>query len=249
MVIDKGLGLHQTRDLMEVSGEYVDLLKLSFGTSAFYAPEVLMKKLGLARSYRVDCYPGGTFFEVAYIQGRYREFVEKTAELGFSAVEISDGTIPMTQKGRAEAIAYACAVGLKVITEVGKKHPADRLPKLRLSEQILVDLESGAFKVIIEGRESGKGVVIFDDDGSINEADLEYLAEAVPEVSSLIWETPLKAQQEALIMRFGSDVNLGNIPPGELLAVEALRRGLRGDTLREALLTNPKYRSPHRGVS
>ena len=245
MIIDKGLGPHQTRDLLEVGGEYVDFLKLSFGTSAFYAAEVLSKKLELAASYGVDCYPGGTFFEVAYIQGRHRQFMERTAELGFSAVEISDGTIPMAQKGRAEAIACARELGLKVITEVGKKHPADRVPKLRLREQILADLEAGAFKVIIEGRESGKGVVIFDNDGSVNEDELEHLAQAVPEVSLLIWETPLKSQQEALIMRFGSNVNLGNIPPGELLAVESLRRGLRGDTLREALLTNPRFRNPH----
>jgi len=243
MIIDKGLGPHQTEDLLKVASEYVDYLKFSFGTSAFYSADVLHQKLELARDYGVDCCPGGTFLEVAFIQGRHRNFIERTAELGFSAIEISDGTVPMAWRSRASAISYACSLGLRVITEVGKKHPADRVPKLRLREQIEADLDAGAFKVIVEGRESGKGVVIFDNDGSINEDELEYLAQAVPDVSTLIWEAPLKSQQEALIMRFGPNVNLGNIPPGEILAVEALRRGLRGDTLREALLTNPKFRN------
>jgi len=242
MIIDKGLGLRQTRDLLEVAAAYVDYLKLSFGTSAFYTPEVLQQKLALVRTFGVDCYPGGTFLEVAYIQGRVQQFIDRVAELGFTALEVSDGTVAMHRRDRTAAIRYACTLGLKVFTEVGKKHPADRVPKLRLKEDIMADLEAGAEKVIIEGRESGKGVVIFEPDGSINEDELEFLVQAVPDVNLLIWEAPLKPQQEALIMRFGPNVNLGNIPPDEILALESLRRGLRGDTLRHALITNPAWR-------
>jgi phosphosulfolactate synthase len=243
MVIDKGLGLRQTRDLLELAGHCVDYLKLSFGTSALYPLDVLKSKLQLIREHGVESYPGGTFLEVAHVQGRTRQYISRVAELGFDAVEISDGTVPMTTEERMAAISFACAEGLKVFTEVGKKHPADQVPKLQLREQITADLEEGACKVIVEGRESGKGVVIFDHNGSVNEDELEYLAQAVADVAQLIWEAPLKKQQEALIMRFGPNVNLGNIPPQEVLAVESLRVGLRGDTLREALFTNPRLRS------
>jgi phosphosulfolactate synthase len=126
-------------------------------------------------------------------------------------------------------------MGMLVLTEVGKKHPADRVPRSNIREQIAADLGHGAWKVIVEGRESGKGVVIYRDDGSIDEDELEGLATAA-DPQRLIWEAPLKAQQQDLILRFGPNVNLGNIEPGDALSVESLRVGLRGDTLRAAIL-------------
>ncbi len=239
MVIDKGLGLLQTRDLLEVAGEYIDFLKLAFGTSAFYTRDLLQEKVELGRLHGVDVYPGGTFLEVALAQGRLREFLREAAELGFAFLEVSDGTVPISAEIRRSVIKEVQAAGFRVLSEVGKKHPADRVPSSNIREQIEADLEAGVYRVIIEGRESGKGVVIYREDGSIDEDELHQIVERVKDVNLLIWEAPLKRQQQDLILRFGPNVNLGNVQPGEVLAVEALRVGLRGDTLRAALLSHP----------
>ena len=238
MVIDKGLGLAATADLLEVAGPYVDLLKLAFGTSALYNENALRRKLELTRGAGVACYPGGTALEVAVVQGKGREFIDRVADLGFPLLEVSDGTIQMSMHTRGMLIDYARARGLRVVSEVGKKHPADRVPRSNIREQIRWDLDRGAWKVIVEGRESGKGVVIYREDGSIDEDDMEGIAGAVADVNQLIWEAPLKNQQQDLILRFGTNVNLGNVHPEEALSVEALRVGLRGDTLRAAILSN-----------
>jgi phosphosulfolactate synthase len=237
MIFDKGLGLEATRDFLALVGDSVDLLKLAFGTTAFYPEEILRQKIALGRSLGVDVYPGGTFLEVAVCQGRAREFLERCRDLGFSCIEISDGTIQMSARTRYRLLETCLAMGFRVLTEVGKKHPADRVPRSNIREQIAADLANGAWKVIVEGRESGKGVVIYRDDGTIDDDELEGLVECVPDPSRLIWEAPLKNQQQDLILRFGPNVNLGNVHPEDALSVEALRVGLRGDTLRAAILS------------
>lgn len=239
MVIDKGLGLWQTRDLLDLAGDYIDFIKLAFGTSAFYSREVLREKVRLGREHDVAVYPGGTFFEVALAQGSMKEFLREAAEFGMTHIEVSDGTIPMSPSLRRRVIKEVQAAGFRVVSEVGKKHPADRIPATNIREMIEADLELGVYKVIVEGRESGKGVVIYREDGSIDEDELDQLVRRVKDVNRLIFEAPLKGQQQDLILRFGPNVNLGNIQTGEILAVEALRVGLRGDTLRAALLTHP----------
>jgi phosphosulfolactate synthase len=236
MVIDSGLGLRAARDLVELAGDAVDLLKLAFGTSAFYREAVLREKVELLTRAGIACYPGGTALEVAVVQGRGREFVDRARDLGFPMLEVSDGTIPMSRRTRGALMEYALGRGLRVVTEVGKKHPADRVPRSDIRDQIRWDLAHGAWKVIVEGRESGKGVVIYRDDGSIDEEEMEGIASAVDDVGQLIWEAPLKSQQQDLILRFGTNVNLGNVHATDVLSVEALRVGLRGDTLRAALL-------------
>lgn len=245
MVIDKGLGLAATADLLELGGPYVDLLKLAFGTTAFYSEALLRRKLQLAAAAGVLVYPGGTFLEVAVVQGKGREFVEQAAALGFPAIEVSDGTIQMSTHTRYLLMDIARRLGLRVLSEVGKKHPADRVPRSNIREQIAADLRHGAWKVIVEGRESGKGVVIYRDDGSIDESEMEGIAEAVEDQAQLIWEAPLKSQQQDLILRFGTNVNLGNIYAEDVLSLEALRVGLRGDTLRAAILSSSIPSSNH----
>ena len=235
MVIDKGLGLTETRDLMALASDYIDFLKLTFGTSAFYSTQLLKEKVAMVRSHGVDIYPGGTFLEIAMLQGTLDQFLDRAKDLGFSTIEVSDGTIPMTMEERRTAILKAQGRGFRVITEVGKKDPAERVPQSKILEQVAQDLECGVFKVIVEGRESGKGVVIYDKDGHVDENELEGLARGVADTNQLIWEAPLKNQQQALILRFGSNVNLGNVHPDEILALEALRVGLRGDTLKASL--------------
>ncbi|WP_366923516.1 phosphosulfolactate synthase [Metallumcola ferriviriculae] len=235
MIIDKGLGLTETRELLDLAADYIDSIKLGFGTSAFYSHALLAEKIRLVTSYGVDIFPGGTFLEVAVLQGKLPHFLDTAKDLGFTAVEVSDGTINMPQRFRTAAIKEALKRGFKVVAEVGKKDPRDMLETDRICEQIEKDLEDGAFKVIVEGRESGKGVVIYDSQGAIKDEDLRKLLDNIKDPDRILWEAPLKAQQQALIMQFGPNVNLGNVQPNEILALEALRVGLRGDTLRACL--------------
>ncbi len=125
-----------------------------------------------------------------------------------------------------------------MITEVGKKDPKEVLPISLVHKVIKEDMENGAFKVIVEAREAGRGVGIFDQEGILKKEEVDNIIGGIEDVNWLIWEAPLKNQQQALILRLGINVNLGNIPPDEVLALEALREGIRGDTLKKAYLEN-----------
>lgn len=236
MVIDKGLGPGETRDLLSMAGDYIDFLKLGFGTSALYNQALLEEKIELTRSFGIDIYPGGTFLEVAVLQDKLKEYLALAKNLGYTAIEVSDGTINISPEVRERAISMAAELGLRVLTEVGKKDPQDNAPVGDYVEQIRQDLEHGAYRVIVEGRESGKNAGFYDQEGQFIMDEMEEMLSAVGDPQLLIWEAPLKEQQQDLILRFGPDVNLGNISPYEVLALEALRVGLRGDTLRSVYL-------------
>ncbi len=235
MVIDKGLGLAATKDILAVTSNYIDFVKLGFGTAALYPEDILRRKIFLIRSFGVEVYPGGTFLEVAVLQHKLREFINRVWFLGFSAIEISDGTINMSGEVREKAIDMAAKIGLKVLTEVGKKHPDDNLPAVDVINRVKGDLAAGAYKVILEGRESGKGTGFYDNSGNFKTKEFASFLAKIPEPHRLIWEAPLKEQQQELILEFGPNVNLGNIATSDILALEALRVGLRGDTLRAVL--------------
>jgi len=233
MVIDTGLGIHETSDLLEMAGEYVDYWKLSFGTSVFIPRKVLEKKLRMIEERGSETMPGGTLFEAAIVQQHCRVYMARAAELGFTCVEISDGTIPLPPFRRRRVIDCARDAGLTPITEVGKKDPKAQPSPAQLADEALRDLEWGAERVIVEGRESGKGVGVFDSEGNVASEAVEVIARAMgSKVDRLIWEAPLKLQQAELIRRFGLNVGLGNIDPRQLLALEALRVGLRFESLK-----------------
>lgn len=243
MVIDKGLGLNQVDDILSAAAEAIDVIKLTFGTSAFFPYELLKEKV--RRITAAGCYvmPGGTFQEVAVWQRGYDRYLERARELGFNAVEISDGTIEMDLKTRRAVIEQAVKAGFRVFTEVGKKDPSDALPMAVLADQVMNDLSLGAFMVIMEAREAGKGVGIYDASGLPKESEIEAFLKGVRDPSRLLWEAPLGNQQKYLILKFGPNVNLGNIPPEDILALEALRCGLRGDTLKRAWQADREYRA------
>ncbi len=233
MVIDTGLGVGATEDLLEVAGDYIDLWKLSFGTSIFVRPEVLARKLAIINSREIMTCPGGTLFEAAILQHHCRVYMSRAVQAGFTAVEISDGTIELPAFRRQRVIECAQAAGLVPITEVGKKDPKAQPPIEELARQALRDLEGGARWVIVEGRESGKSVGVFDECGCIDDGALDTFERVLGDkVDRLIWEAPLKNQQAELIERFGVNVGLGNIAPDGVLALEALRLGLRFETLK-----------------
>lgn len=235
MIIDTGLGIRESLDLVELAGPYIDFLKLGFGTSVLYSKSLLQNKINLLREHDIHVYPGGTLLETAVVQNRWKEFMQNAKKLGFSGIEVSDGTIILDNKLRKQLIQEARNLGFVVLSEVGKKESGIHLPVEEQYELIQHDLETGVFKVIIEGRESGKSVGIYEENGSIREDDVEQLTEKLTSVDSIIWEAPLKSQQEELIARFGVNVNFGNLQPRDIISVESLRRGLRSDTLRLAL--------------
>jgi phosphosulfolactate synthase len=231
MVIDKGLGISATSDLLEICGDLIDHWKCTFGTSAFVPTDVLRRKLLYLTSQGILTYPGGTLLEVAIVRGSCQTFMQHAHMLGFSAVEISDGTIPLPLHRRRNVIRCALDHGLTPITEVGKKDPAHQPTAIELTDQALQDIEWGAAYVIIESRESGKGIGIYDDHGAVRTDEVDLIRERMgSQDDRLLWEAPLKNQQAYLIQQFGPNVNLGNIPPGEVLALESLRAGLRFET-------------------
>lgn len=233
MIIDTGLGLAATADVLALAGRWIDHWKLSFGTSVFMPEDVLERKLALIADAGITTFPGGTLFEASIVRQHCRIYMRRVRQLGFTAVEISDGTIDLPTSRRQRVVDCARDADLTVITEVGKKDPARQPPPEELAHQALLDVEWGASWVVVEGRESGTGVGVFDAAGDIDLAAVETIAtRTAPVTDRLVWEAPRKDQQVALITRFGLNVGLGNIEPSRVLAVEALRSGLRFETLK-----------------
>jgi len=242
MIIDKGLGLGATQDLLDSAADVIDFIKLTFGTSAFLDIDYLAEKVEMVKDYDVYICPGGTFLEVSVWQGAYTKYLKRCKELGFNALEVSDGTIEIDMKTRGDCIKRAVDVGFMVVSEVGKKDPNEKVATAKMHEEIAADLKNGAFKVIVEAREAGKGVGIYDKEGKPKSDEIDALIKGVDDIAKLEWEAPIKDQQQFLILRFGPNVSLGNVPPEDILALEALRNGLRGDTLKRAFLAKPKYK-------
>lgn len=235
MVIDKGLGLAQTQDLMDTASDVIDFVKMTFGTAAFLDYDFVKRKAAIVTTAGVDIYPGGTFLEIAVFQNRVMEYLDRCVELGLTAVEVSDGTLDIPLDLRAEVIQAGRERGLKVITEVGKKDPNEKVAYELMHETIRSDLALGAAEVIVEARESGKGVGIFDSSGAVDSKEVDQIVAGVDDLTRLMWEAPLKNQQLYLLRRFGTNVSFGNIPPADILALEALRCAMRGDTLKDAV--------------
>ena len=230
MIIDKGTGLRQTLNILEMCSEYIDYWKLSFGSSALYSPQTLRKKIELVNSFNVKAYPGGTFLEIAYAQCRLDTYLRRAFELGFPTIEVSDGTIQLSPRERSQIIRYAREVGFEVISEIGKKAGDEDFIPLFMAEQVNRDLDDGALKVIMEARESGKSVTIYNNQGNIEQEKLNDFLNDVAKQESIMWEAPLKGQQIDFITMFGPNVSLGNIQPDEVIALESLRTGMRADT-------------------
>lgn len=235
MIIDKGLGLVETNDLLNIAGEYIDFIKLAFGSSVIYDKDVLQKKIDLIKSFNTHVYPGGTLLEIAILQNKLEAFLVMAKNIGFTCIEISDGTINLNKEVREKAIVMASNMGFYVLTEVGKKNEDSQPSICEMSNQVKDDLKNGASKVILEGRDSGSGVGLYNKNGDFIKDDLDKLVEQIADPRVIIWEAPKKDQQHELISRFGPNVNLGNIPTNEVIALESLRVGLRSDSLKLTL--------------
>jgi phosphosulfolactate synthase len=225
-VLDKGYSLEQVRQFLEVSRDYVDIVKLGWGT-AVVTPNV-KEKIALYQSFGVPVCFGGTFFEVCLRQGKFAEYLALVDECGMDCVEISDGTVAMEEEDKL-AILRKLSKRYKVLSEVGSKDEAVVITPSTWIDSIKRELEAGAWKVITEGRESGT-VGIYRPSGDVKDGLLEEIRESF-DASQLLFEAPIKKQQAWFIREFGPNVNLGNIAPEEVISVETLRVGVRGDTL------------------
>ena len=236
-VLDKGLGPRGWEDVLEVSGDHIDIVKLGWGTA--YVTQNLRRKLDVLRGKPVVI--GGTFFEVVYVRDKLEEYKRWLQSLGISHVEISDGTVEIPRERKLELIADF-ARDFTVLSEVGSKDPDIVFAPYQWVQWIKEELEAGALKVITEAREGGTSG-IFRRDGDMRTGLLEEIAHEVT-IHDLIFEAPTKESQAWFVKHFGPNVNLGNIPPEEVIPLETLRLGLRGDTLKEVLLGDAEPIAP-----
>ncbi len=232
MVIDKGLGYAALRDLLDIAAPWIDVWKLGWGTTRVQPREAIARKVSLLRDHDISVCNGGTLLELAERQGKVPELFDTLVELGCDTTEISNGTIDIAQPRIRELVGLARDAGLHPVCEVGKKMPEDDLAAEEYAEQLRDCLDAGAEMVIVEARESGASVGLMDASGKVREELLDTALAGVP-IERVLFEAPRKPQQVFFIHRFGPEVNLGNIAPDEVIALETLRRGLRGDTLCE----------------
>ena len=228
-VIDKGLGPRGWEDVLEVAGDHISIVKLGWGTAA--VTQNLERKLAVLSEKPVVI--GGTFFEVVYAKDRLDEYKSWLSDLGITHVEISDGTVDIPRERKLELIADF-ARDFTVLSEVGSKDSSVEYTAAQWVQWLNEELAAGAWKVITEAREGGTAG-IFDSSGGMR---TELIGEIALEVgpANVIFEAPSKAAQVWFITQFGPSVNLGNIPPDEVIPLETLRLGLRGDTLKQILL-------------
>ncbi len=232
MVLDKGLGLETAASLMDISGEYVDYLKFGWGTSIVHEQDIIKSKVEMYKDHDIPPYTGGTLFELAYNADKLEEFFAEAHNLGFPAVEISDGSVSIPHEDKLSCIKKACDDGFEVLSEVGKKDP--NLDKeISLDERIKnmqEELDAGSSLIIVEAREGGKNIGIFDKSGNAKEDEIDYILSRIDN-DKILWEAPNKEQQVFFILKLGNTVNLGNVSSDDITSLETLRRGLRGDTV------------------
>jgi phosphosulfolactate synthase len=230
MVIDKGLSVRQAEDFVKSSGEFTDFVKLGFGTALI--TKDLNDKLEVYRSGNIRPYFGGTLFEIFYVRNMFDRYRELIGKYSLDLVEISDGTVTIEHDDKLRCIEVLSA-DVQVLSEVGSKLSGVEIPVQKWVYMMQTELKAGAWKVIAEARESGT-IGIYNSDGSANMELISDITDNI-ENENVIWEAPLKPQQVYFIRMLGANVNLGNIAPDEVVAMEALRTGLRGDTMMDYL--------------
>jgi phosphosulfolactate synthase len=226
-VLDKGLSLASLESLVEGVGEYVDIIKFGWGTA--YIAHGIRAKVAVCDENGIVACPGGTLFEIAYHQGRVKDYLTWLHQIGVRHVEVSNGALGMATEVKQRYVRQVADEGFVVFSEVGSKDPSHAVVGSEWADEMLADLDSGASLVIAEGRESGT-VGLYDLAGQPDPGLIELVTKRVP-VDQVLFEAPRKDQQAWLIRELGSNVNLGNVPPGDVLNLETLRTGLRADTI------------------
>ncbi len=225
MVMDKGLSLREAENFLSIGAPHTDIVKLGFGTS-FVTPN-LRDKIELYQKHNIPVYFGGTLFEAFIIRNQFDDYVAMCKDYNIDVIEVSDGSIeiPHTEKcGYIEKISKFA----KVFSEVGSKDAAHIIPPYKWIELMSAELNAGASYVIAEAREAGN-VGIYRGSGEVREGLVQEILTKIP-AEKILWEAPQKAQQLYFLELIGCNVNLGNIAPSEIIPLEAMRIGLRGDT-------------------
>jgi phosphosulfolactate synthase len=225
-VIDKGMGMHQLEDLLVTAADYVDIVKLGWGTG--YITQNVLEKIKRLRDAEIPVCFGGTLLELCILQGKLEEFRNMALAAGITHVEISNGVIDMSLREKARYMTQL-ARDFTVLSEVGSKDSEHHIPPYKWVEAIRADLDAGAWKVVCEARESGT-VGLYFGTGEVRTGLVDEIV-AMIDPARLIFEAPLKAQQVWLIHKLGNEVNLGNIAPGEVIGLETLRLGLRAEAM------------------
>ena len=230
MLIDSGLSINQMQEIIFNFSDYIDVWKLGWATTQLQDKYTVIQKVDLLRRYDIRAMTGGTLFELAEHQGMTGVYIDALVEYGFNTLELSSGSIDISEKRICEIVNKAKEKKLFCYCEVGKKEAAIDLSADEYNEIIGKYLNAGADKVIVEARESGKSVGVMGEDGEPCQEKLEKCIKGFDR-EKIIFEAPLKNQQVFFLKKFGSEVNLGNISPMDIVSLETLRRGLRGDTI------------------
>jgi phosphosulfolactate synthase len=225
MIMDKGLSIAEVHNFLSVAHPHVDIVKLGFGTS-FVTPN-LKEKIEVYSSYNIPIYFGGTLFEAFLVRNQFEDYINVCKEYGVQYMEVSDGSITIPHAEKCGYIEKLTKYGA-VLSEVGSKDAAHIIPPYKWIELMRAELSAGASYVIAEARESGN-VGIYRGSGEVREGLVQEILTQIPE-EKIIWEAPQKSQQLYFIELVGCNVNLGNIAPTEVLPLETMRIGLRGDT-------------------
>ncbi|MBA2421810.1 MAG: phosphosulfolactate synthase [Chitinophagales bacterium] len=226
MVMDKGLSVPEAENFLSIAGSYVDIVKLGFGTAAV-TPD-LKNKIAVYKNANVPVYFGGTLLEWFYAHDAFEEYIRILDKYGIEYAEVSDGSLEIPH-GRKCEIIQRLAKNRIVLSEVGSKDAEKIIPPYKWIQLMKEEIDAGAWKVIAEAREGGN-VGIYRGSGEVREGLVDEILTQIPG-EKILWEAPNKAQQVFFIKLLGSDANLGNIPANEVIPLETLRVGLRGDTL------------------
>lgn len=226
LAIDTGFSVRQAEDFCDVASHHVDIVKLGWGTS--YVTANLKDKLDVYRNHDIPVYFGGTLFEAFLLRDELDKYLKFLDRYDINYLEVSNGTIRLSEHKKLDII-RDLSKNFNVLSEVGSKNPDDIMPPYKWVKMIENELDAGSWKVICEARESGT-VGVFRPNGEVRSGLIEEITDQISK-DNLIFEAPQKDQQIWFIKKFGSNVNLGNIKPDEVISVETLRLGLRGDTL------------------
>lgn len=238
MVLEKEFGLTGAQDWAKMASGLADIVKFTFGTAALYQEDIIKEKVSIYKNSGVNPMIGGTLTEVAimnaggYEGNDFLNYLKYAKSLGFVYLEFSDGSIYIPEEKRGDIIKMCLGEGFQVISEVGKKDPQKdaKITTDKRIELMQKDLQSGSEMVIIEARESGKGIGVMNKEGKVQFDELDKIIENVG-LDKVMIETPDKGQQQDIFMRYGPKASVGNIQPRDILSVCALRTGLRGDTI------------------
>jgi phosphosulfolactate synthase len=232
MVMDKGLSLREAEDFLSVAADYTDVIKLGWATS--YVTPNLKEKLAVYRSAGIPVYFGGTLFEAFIVRNQFEDYLRVLDKFELTYAEVSDGSLEMPHEEKCEYIRKLAST-VTVLSEVGSKDDQKIIPPYKWIALMQAELDAGAWKVIGEAREGGN-VGLFRSTGEVRSGLVEEILTKIPN-EKIIWEAPQKAQQVWFIKLLGANVNLGNIAPNEVIPLETIRLGLRGDTFDHFLKT------------